>query len=90
MVYNSWKDRKWKGNFTSQSVIGSLTCAQSSLTLALLRCIITEGEVYFDGRPTSRVNLDALRTSITIIPQTVRPSLYVLLATDFHLPIIAA
>ncbi|KAF9483592.1 multidrug resistance-associated ABC transporter [Pholiota conissans] len=51
-------------------VVGRTGSGKSSLTLALLRCIITEGEVYFDGRPTSQVNLDALRTSITIIPQT--------------------
>ena len=43
---------------------------QSSLTLALLRCILTEGTVYFDGIPTNTINLDALRSSITIIPQT--------------------
>lgn len=45
---------------------------QSSLTLALLRCIITEGKVYYDGLPTDSINLDALRSSITIIPQVVR------------------
>ena len=45
-------------------------CSQSSLTLALLRCILTEGTVYFDGIPTDTINLDALRSSITIIPQT--------------------
>lgn len=43
--------------------------------LALLRCIITEGQVYFDGILTSAVNLDALRTSIAIIPQIVSPVL---------------
>ena len=37
----------------------------------MLRCILTEGEVYLDGLPTSSINLDALRTSITIIPQMV-------------------
>uniref|UniRef100_A0A0W0F5R1 P-loop containing nucleoside triphosphate hydrolase protein n=1 Tax=Moniliophthora roreri TaxID=221103 RepID=A0A0W0F5R1_MONRR len=42
---------------------------QSSLTLALLRGIPTTGEVYYDGLPTSSVNLDALRSGITIIPQ---------------------
>ena len=42
---------------------------QSSLTLALLRCIFTEGTVYFDGIPTNTINLDVLRSSITIIPQ---------------------
>jgi len=44
---------------------------QSSLTLALLRCILTEGMVYYDGLATNTINLDALRSSITIIPQTV-------------------
>jgi len=39
------------------------------LTLALLRCIFTEGNVIYDGVPTSKINLDALRTNITIIPQ---------------------
>jgi ABC-type multidrug transport system fused ATPase/permease subunit len=42
------------------------------LTLSLLRCIFTEGDVYYDGKLTSTINLDALRSSITIIPQTVR------------------
>ncbi|KAL7284518.1 hypothetical protein ACG7TL_001809 [Trametes sanguinea] len=41
----------------------------SSLTLALLRCILTEGNVRYDGLPTEKINLDALRSSITIIPQ---------------------
>ena len=45
---------------------------KSSLTLALLRCILTEGTVYYDGIPTDKINLDALRSNITIIPQTVR------------------
>ncbi|KAJ7745476.1 P-loop containing nucleoside triphosphate hydrolase protein [Mycena maculata] len=42
---------------------------QSSLTLSLLRCIFTEGTVYYDGIPTSKLNLGALRSNITIIPQ---------------------
>ncbi|KJA20178.1 hypothetical protein HYPSUDRAFT_204055 [Hypholoma sublateritium FD-334 SS-4] len=50
-------------------VVGRTGSGKSSLTLSLLRCILTEGEVYLDGVPTSSVNLDALRTSITIIPQ---------------------
>ncbi|KAF8172921.1 P-loop containing nucleoside triphosphate hydrolase protein [Mycena galopus ATCC 62051] len=41
----------------------------SSLTLSLLRCIPTEGSVKYDGLETSEVNLEALRSSITIIPQ---------------------
>ncbi len=52
---------------------------QSSLTLSLLRCIVTEGTVYYDGIPTNTLNLDALRANITIIPQTVPLSLLSLL-----------
>lgn len=47
------------------------TALQSSLTLALLRGILTEGKVLYDGIPTDSVNLDALRSNITIIPQAV-------------------
>ncbi|KAF8904953.1 P-loop containing nucleoside triphosphate hydrolase protein [Mucidula mucida] len=50
-------------------VVGRTGSGKSSLTLSLLRCIFTEGNVYYDGLPTSSINLDALRTSITIIPQ---------------------
>jgi ABC-type multidrug transport system fused ATPase/permease subunit len=46
---------------------------QSSLTLALLRCIYTEGSVHYDGISTASINLDALRSNITIIPQMVGP-----------------
>lgn len=41
------------------------------MTLALLRAIPTSGEVLYDGVPTHRINLDALRSHITIIPQVV-------------------
>ncbi|KAF8310652.1 P-loop containing nucleoside triphosphate hydrolase protein, partial [Clavulina sp. PMI_390] len=50
-------------------IVGRTGSGKSSLTLSLLRLIITEGEVYFDGLPTSNLNLEALRTAITIIPQ---------------------
>ncbi|EIM80365.1 uncharacterized protein STEHIDRAFT_162782 [Stereum hirsutum FP-91666 SS1] len=50
-------------------VVGRTGSGKSSLTLSLLRCIFTSGEVYFDGIPISSVNLDALRSHITIIPQ---------------------
>ncbi|KAH9166805.1 hypothetical protein EDB89DRAFT_2245995 [Lactarius sanguifluus] len=53
---------------------GSGKTLQSTLTLSLLRCIFTEGSVYYDGKLTSSINLDALRSSITIIPQVVRTS----------------
>ena len=70
----SRQDGEWQGKFIvffrNNSGHSSLV-SQSSLTLALLRCILTEGTVYYDGIPTSQINLDALRSNITIIPQTV-------------------
>ncbi|KAH9922615.1 uncharacterized protein B0H18DRAFT_1120791 [Fomitopsis serialis] len=48
-------------------IVGRTGSGKSSLTLALLRCIITEGKVYYDGQPTDNINLDALRSTITII-----------------------
>ena len=39
------------------------------MTLSLLRCIFTDGSVYYDGLPIDKLNLDALRSQITIIPQ---------------------
>ncbi|KAJ6612668.1 multidrug resistance-associated ABC transporter [Mycena sp. CBHHK59/15] len=50
-------------------IVGRTGSGKSSLTLALLRCIYTEGTVHYDGIPTSAVNLDVLRSNITIIPQ---------------------
>ncbi|KAK7461891.1 hypothetical protein VKT23_008323 [Stygiomarasmius scandens] len=50
-------------------IVGRTGSGKSSLTLSLLRCIFTEGHVYYDGLETSSINLDALRSSITIIPQ---------------------
>ncbi|KAJ7148957.1 hypothetical protein C8R43DRAFT_1088261 [Mycena crocata] len=50
-------------------IVGRTGSGKSSLTLALLRCIPTEGSVTYDGVETSKLNLDALRSSITIIPQ---------------------
>lgn len=37
--------------------------------LALLRLILTEGTVYFDDLPIQNINLEELRSKITIIPQ---------------------
>ncbi|KAI8994066.1 multidrug resistance-associated ABC transporter [Trametes punicea] len=51
-------------------IVGRTGSGKSSLTLALLRCIPTVGKVYYDGIVTDSVNLDALRSNITIIPQT--------------------
>ncbi|KAJ3802481.1 P-loop containing nucleoside triphosphate hydrolase protein [Lentinula aff. detonsa] len=53
-------------------VVGRTGSGKSTLTLALLRCILTTGSVFYDGILTSTLNLDALRSQITIIPQTVR------------------
>lgn len=50
-------------------IVGRTGSGKSSLTLSLLRCIYNEGTVYYDGVPTSSLNLDELRTKITIIPQ---------------------
>ncbi|TFK79744.1 P-loop containing nucleoside triphosphate hydrolase protein [Polyporus arcularius HHB13444] len=50
-------------------IVGRTGSGKSSLTLALLRCILTEGNVRYDGLPTEKLNLDALRSNVTIIPQ---------------------
>ncbi|KAI0819311.1 multidrug resistance-associated ABC transporter [Trametes gibbosa] len=50
-------------------IVGRTGSGKSSLTLALLRCILTEGEVYYDGLLTDKINLNVLRSNITIIPQ---------------------
>ncbi|KAI0691343.1 hypothetical protein BC835DRAFT_1360883 [Cytidiella melzeri] len=50
-------------------IVGRTGSGKSSLTLALLRCIFTEGRVIYDGIPLDSINLDALRSNITIIPQ---------------------
>ncbi|KAH7340934.1 hypothetical protein B0J17DRAFT_716110 [Rhizoctonia solani] len=50
-------------------VVGRTGSGKSSLTLSLLRMIPIEGNVYYDGIPTHAVNLDVLRSNITIIPQ---------------------
>ncbi|VDB97890.1 unnamed protein product [Peniophora sp. CBMAI 1063] len=61
-------------SFTVQSgervgIVGRTGSGKSSLTLSLLRCIHTEGDVYYDGFNTANLNLDVLRTNVTIIPQ---------------------
>ena len=54
------------------SSVGRTGAGKSSLSLALLRCIECEGEVYYDGLSTASLNLEVLRNSISIIPQSVR------------------
>ncbi|KAF9645943.1 hypothetical protein BDM02DRAFT_3100632, partial [Thelephora ganbajun] len=50
-------------------MVGRTGSGKSSLTLALPQCILTEGNVLYHGIPTSKINLDALRTNIASIPQ---------------------
>ncbi|KAJ7891356.1 P-loop containing nucleoside triphosphate hydrolase protein [Mycena olivaceomarginata] len=50
-------------------IVGRTGSGKSSLTLALLRAILTDGVVYYDDIPTSSLNLEAVRRNITIIPQ---------------------
>ncbi|KAJ6584918.1 multidrug resistance-associated ABC transporter [Mycena capillaripes] len=51
------------------AIVGRTGSGKSSLTLSLLRCIPTEGKIYYDSIPIDTINLDALRSNITIIPQ---------------------
>ena len=62
------------------STVGRTGAGKSSLTLALLRCICTEGSLYYDGLLADNINLDAWRSNITIIPQAVRPICVLLVA----------
>ena len=74
---------KWKGKIVWSICTCMLRRAQTSQTLALLRCILTEGSMRYDGLDTSKLNLDALRSSITIIPQMVRATVIHLRSTHF-------
>ncbi|KZT36412.1 P-loop containing nucleoside triphosphate hydrolase protein [Sistotremastrum suecicum HHB10207 ss-3] len=61
-------------SFTLQSgermgVVGRTGAGKSTVALALLRAIPTSGTVVFDGLDTSRMNLAALRSNVTLIPQ---------------------
>ncbi|KAI0085661.1 hypothetical protein BDY19DRAFT_964983 [Irpex rosettiformis] len=51
-------------------IVGRTGSGKSSLTLALLRSIITEGDILYDDVSINSINLDVLRSSITIIPQS--------------------
>ena len=56
-------------------IVGRTGSGKSSLMLSLMRAIPIEGRVYYDGVDTNQVNLDALRGSITVIPQVVSSSI---------------
>lgn len=47
-------------------VVGRTGSGKSSLTLSLLRLIPTRGAVMYDGIVTDNINLNALRTNMTI------------------------
>ncbi|KZT36419.1 hypothetical protein SISSUDRAFT_1049930 [Sistotremastrum suecicum HHB10207 ss-3] len=50
-------------------VVGRTGAGKSTIALALLRAIPTSGSVILDGIDVSQLNLSALRSNITIIPQ---------------------
>ncbi|KAL7412630.1 hypothetical protein BDY24DRAFT_442169 [Mrakia frigida] len=50
-------------------VVGRTGAGKSSLALALLRLVPTEGKVIIDGIDSNQLNLSTLRNTITIIPQ---------------------
>ena len=56
---------------TNLIIVGRTGSGKSSLILSLLRGIFTEGSMLYDGIPTTSLNLEALRSNITIIPQVV-------------------
>jgi ABC-type multidrug transport system fused ATPase/permease subunit len=50
-------------------VVGRTGAGKSTISLALLRGILTGGHVFYDGLDIHKINLDALRANITLIPQ---------------------
>lgn len=54
---------------SSYITVGRTGAGKSTIALALLRAIPTTGLVVFDGADISQLNLSALRSNITIIPQ---------------------
>ncbi|KAJ3717073.1 hypothetical protein C8R42DRAFT_724713 [Lentinula raphanica] len=54
---------------SGEHIVGRTGSGKSSLTLALLRAIPTTGKMIYDGISTDKINLDALRSNITITPQ---------------------
>lgn len=51
--------------------VGRTGSGKSTLALSLLRCIFTEGEVYFDGVDIFSIDLTTLRSKVSVIPQAV-------------------
>ena len=50
-------------------IVGRTGSGKSTLALAILRMIPTTGSIIIDGRKTESINLHALRSNVTIIPQ---------------------
>ncbi|WVQ74584.1 hypothetical protein IAR50_004185 [Cryptococcus sp. DSM 104548] len=50
-------------------IVGRTGSGKSTLALALLRMLPTSGKVLIDGVDTAKINLHALRSNVTIIPQ---------------------
>jgi ABC-type multidrug transport system fused ATPase/permease subunit len=50
-------------------IVGRTGSGKSTMTLALLRMIPIEGEIRISNLNTKSINLDALRSQVTIIPQ---------------------
>ncbi|KAK4689027.1 hypothetical protein P7C73_g1078, partial [Tremellales sp. Uapishka_1] len=50
-------------------IVGRTGSGKSTMTLALLRMIPTEGTIRISGVDMSKINLNALRSQLTIIPQ---------------------
>ncbi len=83
-IIYSWSYREREGmSFRLTEIFTRSTPPQSTLTLALLRCIFTNlsprlnsrfvktGEVLYSGRSIGSLDLPVLRKNITIIPQNV-------------------
>ncbi|ODO04635.1 hypothetical protein I350_05244 [Cryptococcus amylolentus CBS 6273] len=50
-------------------IVGRTGSGKSTLALALLKMLPTSGKVLIDGIDTGKINLHALRSNVTIIPQ---------------------
>lgn len=50
-------------------MVGRTGAGKSSLIAALFRLAPVEGSIIIDGLETGRINLDALRSKLSIIPQ---------------------
>jgi ABC-type multidrug transport system fused ATPase/permease subunit len=50
-------------------VVGRTGAGKSTISLALLRGLLTNGKVFYDGLDIHSINLEALRSNITLIPQ---------------------